>query len=325
MHFGKLSSDALEGMSHEDAFDYHTAAIKQAFGLPLACQRSRLKEKKKFSAEVRIHRFKGGSVGYLESEDYSARMDVNARPCETMSFVFLEAGATAVGQDGRFTVLKPGNLFFFNTARAADFHFFTSFRQYVLHVPKTSLEALFPAVERTTATSMDCSGNFVLLRNLVRASAADNALEKASPDALESLRETFVSLAAMGLSEIFRTRLADSPSQMALKLAAERFMEKSIDDSTLSAQAIAKECGISVRKLYQLFESEGGVMEALWRIRLESARAKLLSPWCRVMTAADIGYACGFKTQAHFCNRFRKAFGLTPVEYRSQAFAEAQS
>ncbi len=323
MYFEKLSDEALDGMSHEDAFDYHTAAIKEAFGLPLACQRERLKEKRKFSAELRIHRFEGASVGFLASEDYSAKMDVNARPRETMSFVFLEAGATAIGQDGRFTVLKPGRLFFFNTARAADFHFFTPFRQHVLHVPKSALEALFPSLERTTATAMRCDGNFLLLRNLVRATAADNALEAASIPALESLRDTFVSLAAMGLSEIFRTRLSDSPSQAALKLAAERVMTKSMGDASLTAQAIAAQCGISVRKLYQLFESEGGVMEALWRIRLESARAMLLSPWCKAMSAAEIGFACGFKTQAHFGSRFRRAYGISPAAYRSQGVREA--
>ncbi len=70
MYFEKLSDEALDGMSHEDAFDYHTAAIKEAFGLPLACQRERLKEKRKFSAELRIHRFEGASVGFLARTRY---------------------------------------------------------------------------------------------------------------------------------------------------------------------------------------------------------------------------------------------------------------
>ena len=127
----------------------------------------------------------------------------------------------------------------------------------------------------------------------------------------------------MGLSEIFRTRLSDSPSQAALKLAAERVMTKSMGDASLTAQVVAAQCGISVRKLYQLFESEGGVMEALWRIRLESARAMLLSPWCKAMSAADIGFACGFKTQAHFGSRFRRAYGISPAAYRLQGVREA--
>jgi len=49
------------------------------------------------------------------------------------------------------------------------------------------------------------------------------------------------------------------------------------------------------------------------RQRLERAKAMLRAPDARVL---DVAVACGFKTQQHFAQVFRDAWGVSPTEYR---------
>ena len=312
-------TEKQDPMSRSEAFEFHIDAIKTAFGLPLICTRERNESSARFSAEVAVRNLGDASVGSLESEDYCAKLTPASLASETISFVFLEQGTTAIGQDGRFTVMKPGSLFFFNTARPADFLFFTRFRQHVLHLPKAAIEPYFPAIDDVTAVAIDRTGNFSLLWNLVKATAADDSAEKASPESIRDLTGAFASLAAIGLADLFGARLTESPNEKAVRLMAKRFMLDHLSDSELSAPLIAKGCGVSRRTLYSAFEADGGVMAALWAFRLARAREMLLSPWCRSMSAAEIGFACGFKSQAHFSSRFKAAYNLPPAKYRAES------
>jgi AraC-like DNA-binding protein len=38
----------------------------------------------------------------------------------------------------------------------------------------------------------------------------------------------------------------------------------------------------------------------------------------RVLTVGEIGFACGYSTQAHFSRAMKERFGMTPSEIRNQ-------
>ena len=53
----------------------------------------------------------------------------------------------------------------------------------------------------------------------------------------------------------------------------------------------------------------------IWQMRLERA-ASLLSD--QEGSVSEVAYGVGFKSVAHFCNRFRSQFGLSPAAYAAR-------
>ncbi len=84
-----------------------------------------------------------------------------------------------------------------------------------------------------------------------------------------------------------------------------------------SVSAIAKELGISVKKLERLFHAEFSMPPASFykRIRLEIARKFLRETTRPIM---NIALDCGFGDISYFGRAFRAAFGASPREFRRQ-------
>jgi AraC-like DNA-binding protein len=95
---------------------------------------------------------------------------------------------------------------------------------------------------------------------------------------------------------------------------ARRFIDAQAT-SALTITKIASAAGVSRRTLYRLFEPFGGVMEYIWRARLEIARQRLSDHTVRG-TIGEIAYAAGFEHQPHFSRRFLDVYGFSPRNLR---------
>jgi AraC family transcriptional regulator len=85
------------------------------------------------------------------------------------------------------------------------------------------------------------------------------------------------------------------------------------DDLSLDEMAQAVE--LSTAHFARMFRKSTGQTphQFVLRRRLERAKAMLRAPGARVLCVA---VACGFKTQQHFAQVFREAWGVSPTEYR---------
>jgi AraC-like DNA-binding protein len=83
----------------------------------------------------------------------------------------------------------------------------------------------------------------------------------------------------------------------------------------LSLQDIARECGISVRSLSDLFRREHGIspMKYVAEVRLQAAR-RLLTGRKAGLTVAEVATACGFSGFGRFSAVYRSRFGELPSE-----------
>ncbi len=83
----------------------------------------------------------------------------------------------------------------------------------------------------------------------------------------------------------------------------------------LSLDAIARECGISVRSRSDLFRREHGTspMKYLAEVRLQAARG-LLTGRKAGITVAEVATACGFSGFGRFSALYRTRFGELPSE-----------
>jgi AraC family transcriptional regulator len=86
-------------------------------------------------------------------------------------------------------------------------------------------------------------------------------------------------------------------------------------EEDLSLDEMAQTIGLSTAHFARMFRKSTGHTPHQFVLRQRLARAKtmLRAPEARVL---DVAVACGFKTQQHFAQAFRDAWGVSPTEYR---------
>lgn len=85
-------------------------------------------------------------------------------------------------------------------------------------------------------------------------------------------------------------------------------------DPGLGAARIAAAHAVSVRKLFQLWQSQPvPLAETIMQLRLAAGQLRLTAQ--PHLPVAAIAHACGFTSPSHFARRFRETFGYTPVQW----------
>lgn len=93
-------------------------------------------------------------------------------------------------------------------------------------------------------------------------------------------------------------------------------------EDDLSLDEMAQSVGLSTAHFARMFRKSTGQTphQFVLRERLERAKAMLCAPDTRIL---DVAIACGFKTQQHFAQVFRDAFGVSPTGYRQDVVHSA--
>ncbi|SCG77412.1 helix-turn-helix domain-containing protein [Micromonospora humi] len=98
------------------------------------------------------------------------------------------------------------------------------------------------------------------------------------------------------------------------------YVARHLGDRDLSPDRIAAALHVSVRHLYAVC-ARNDVRIEQWIIaqRLDRARTDLADPAHAACTVAAVARRWGFRDSAHFSRRFRRAFGVTPTDWRTTA------
>ena len=129
-------------------------------------------------------------------------------------------------------------------------------------------------------------------------------------DYVRYLRETGSQLFAM-----LRYR-NESRNQEYVKLA-EEYVRSKIADNNITLNVVAEALGMSPEHLSRMFKRIAGINFAsfLTGEKLRYARSLLLTTDERVQ---DIAIRCGYSNAQYFISKFKKAYGITPNEYRKR-------
>jgi AraC-like DNA-binding protein len=101
------------------------------------------------------------------------------------------------------------------------------------------------------------------------------------------------------------------------------YVRRHLREPDLTPTRVAAANGLSVRALYKLYEKLGVSLEqSIIEQRLQGVRADLSAPSHRHLSIAATARAWGFENPSHFTSRFRRAFGVTPRQWRAGARAE---
>lgn len=138
-------------------------------------------------------------------------------------------------------------------------------------------------------------------------------------EAAPALSDTVLSLLGYTLlSEQHQGRVhATLPEVM--KLRVQQYVQTHLNEDHLSIDSIAEAMRCSKRYLHRVFEDEPVTLErSIWQARLARCKLLLSAPDQAHRKIGDIAFACGFRSNAHFCRMFKAEYGVAPSGWREQ-------
>lgn len=120
----------------------------------------------------------------------------------------------------------------------------------------------------------------------------------------------------------------DNPQQVsgisfATLTRARRFIEVNLATPGLSTATVCRHIGVSRTRLYDLFESYGGVGTYIRDRRLRQALVALTSTAYAHHSIYDIALAACYSSDAAFVRAFRRRYGVTPNDVRQSGRVHA--
>ncbi|MGF3022330.1 helix-turn-helix domain-containing protein [Methylobacterium aquaticum] len=97
------------------------------------------------------------------------------------------------------------------------------------------------------------------------------------------------------------------------------YIDRHLEDPTLSPAGIAAACRVSRATLYRLFGFDGGVMAYVAGRRLDRAFMALCRSDAERSSIAQVAFRSGFTSETHFSRSFRTRFAMSPREARNRA------
>lgn len=141
------------------------------------------------------------------------------------------------------------------------------------------------------------------------------------PDGVgQAVSESVMGLLGSTLADAQKRSGEPVPLPTVLKLRVRQYVQTHLSDPDLSIARIANSMRCSTRYLHRVYEDDHASLERyIWLSRLERAHAALTHEANANRSAAEIAFAWGFKSSAHFCRLFKRQYGLTPGACQRQA------
>lgn len=248
-----------------------------------------------------------------------------ARSTEDVFIVSIQAkGISRITQDGRTAELQPGDFGFFDSTRPYTLVYPHGLHLFTLKVPRRIVLSQLPNAESLTARKV-CGdkGAGHLLLTMIRTLVND--IGDLDPMSYEAVATGVVDILTAGLRTL-DAGVRPTPTALASyhvqRLRAH--VHEHLHDPTLSVQSTARALQMSVSSIYRVLETQDVTLaELIWSQRLERCRKELADPQKISQSVTTIAFRWGFSDASHMGRLFKRAYGLTPREYRERATSSA--
>jgi AraC-like DNA-binding protein len=232
-------------------------------------------------------------------------------------FALGRQGAGAVLQDGRETLIRPGEFAFYDTTRPYELRFTDDFTQTIFQVPRDMLHRRFAGTHNLTATSFTPERPVERLAYQFISALSDIA-DRLDQDNAIRLSDQAADLLAMAMSERLGTGvLPSSTHRSALLYRLKAHVLAHLPNPELSLTEAAAALRISPRYVNSLFADEQTSFQRfVLAQRLEHCKRDLASPAHAHRHVSEIAFAWGFNDLSHFGRVFREHYGLSPRDWR---------
>ncbi len=275
--------------------------------------------------QLRILDLPGVRLGELDSDRYLVHRRRSHVATNGEDYYFIPMPLQqplGLQQDGRDTLLQPGDATLINTSGAYAYLQHTGNRIATLRLDGPRLRARLPFVDDIVALpfSQDSALTGVLvdfvLSVLHRSDGLDDRAANALSDQIFDL---------IGLTLTAQASAAES-SELSVRLIHIRRIIREIDTKLdrfdMGVDVIAGSLGLSRRYIQRLVAERDNTVSGLIRDRrIATARRKLADPALSAMSISSIGHSVGFADPAHFSRAFRTVTDRSPGEYRRETLA----
>jgi AraC-like DNA-binding protein len=231
-------------------------------------------------------------------------------------------GTGAVLQDGRETIIRPGEFALYDTTRPYELQFNDAFTQTVFKVPRDMLHRRIGSTDALTAVTFAPDRPLQKLAHDFICQLCQSAGEIEESHAA-ALSEQALDLLAMSLSERLGARpLPASTHRSALLYRLKAHIRAHLSDPLLSLSDTAAALGISPRYVNDLLADEQTSFQRHLLIeRLARCKRDLSSRTLAHRHVGEIALSWGFNDLSHFGRVFRAHFGMSPRDWRQNSLA----
>ncbi|MDF1736470.1 MAG: helix-turn-helix domain-containing protein [Minwuia sp.] len=279
--------------------------------------------------ELRILDLPGIRLGALDSDGYTVHRRRNHVASNGSDFYFMPVPlhrSLGLQQDGRDTVLHPGDAAVINTSNAYSYLQHSRNRVATLRLDGPQVRARVPFIDDLVAVPFRRNGVLtgVLIDFVLSVMRCAEDLDARAAQVLSDQTLDLIGLALTADAD------AGESAETSVRLAHIRRINREIDANLgqfeLGIEVIAERLGLSRRYVQRLVAERGATVSGLIRDRrIAAARRKLADPALSSMSVASIGHAVGFADSTRFSRVFRETTARSPGEYRREIQAGMQS
>ncbi|WP_262063910.1 helix-turn-helix domain-containing protein [Streptomyces sp. STR69] len=237
---------------------------------------------------------------------------------EYLTLTLLHRGIAERSQDGRDTVVQPGQFSLSDSRRPFSKTLRQAFSFTSFHFPRSVLGVTDVDLRAVTATAFgrDGASSAFLAGHLKRLTRAAESLTPAQGRRLAMIT---CDLLACVIQE--REQRPQAPvAGHALLARIKDHVQWHLADPDLDPAGIAAAHHVSVRYLHKLFESEGiTVCRWIQQQRLERCHGELARVTPHAPSVSAVAHRWGFASPSHFSRVFRLTYGTTPRECQATA------
>lgn len=230
-------------------------------------------------------------------------------------------GRSVVEQEGRRSLLRPGDFTLYDTSAPYRLEFPEESRLLVLMFDHGALDLPPAAAAHLRACRLGPEGAVHAMVASFLSSMAEH-MDALSGMNAQRLGNSALDLLTTSFNLELDDQVAASSGTDRLRAAVHDYVEAHLGRAELDPTTIARAHYVSVRRLHQVFHEEGTTVSAWIRTRrLERCRRALEDPLNAGVPVARIAARWGFPDAAHFSRVFKAAYGRTPSEARARALA----
>lgn len=223
-------------------------------------------------------------------------------------------GTMAIHSGTADIVLRPGDVGILDTAHPFSAKLVGNTSRAIVLIEKKRFGSLAPLSNGIPAGFIPAAHPYcrIIRQYILSLGDTDHQHEPAITDALiGNLAETISHVRG-------NVRLDSNPATSITIEDVNSYICDHHSDVNLTPTSIAAGLGISLRKLFSLYEKASlGVEQTIIRVRLKGAMDIISSPDFRHETLTSIAIRSGFKDSAHFSRKFREVYGASPSDCRS--------
>jgi AraC-like DNA-binding protein len=226
-------------------------------------------------------------------------------------------GTSLVVQNGRECVLRPGEFAVYESIAPYTLLFDEGVDHHFLRFPRAALALPDRLLRDTTTVALGADNPVARLAFTYFSQLAVTHELHQGVHADAVVEPSVDLLRAVLTSQHGDSGLARAPLEATLSLRVTQYIRMHLADPDLSAARIAAAHGISVRHLYAVL-SRSGISLGDWirARRLAECRDELAGPNGQLRTIAAIGRSWGFVDATHFSKVFKRAYGMSPRDWR---------